>query len=175
MADDPAVEPGRPLQALGESDVRGALGDVGDDRGGVDRGQYDLRGRAARSFLRAEGRQPTRQELLGDGQAGADPQPVTPVGPQSCDAGVHLGPDIQQPGSPLRDHDAFGGQSTCAGEDLSGVLSRATSQEPVAEPAQRVRPVGADSPVTCAELRLQGYDVITSRVFASPSALAWKA
>lgn len=35
-------------------------------------------------------------------------------------------------------------------------------------------PVGADNPVTCAELRLQSHDVITSRVFASPSTHAWE-
>jgi hypothetical protein len=33
--------------------------------------------------------------------------------------------------------------------------------------------VGADNPVTYAELWLQGHDVITSEVFTSPSTHAW--
>ena len=49
MADDPAAQPGRPPRSLDEAEIRGPLGDVADDRLGVDRGQYDIGGRAARS------------------------------------------------------------------------------------------------------------------------------
>ena len=35
-------------------------------------------------------------------------------------------------------------------------------------------PVGADNPVTYAELRLESHDVITSKALVSPSAQAWK-
>src|SRR5207245_1589879 len=48
MADDPAAQPGRPPRSLDEAQIRGPLSDVADDRLGVDRGQHDIGGRAAR-------------------------------------------------------------------------------------------------------------------------------
>ncbi len=80
MADDPAAQPGGLVRALGEPDVRRAFGDLGDDRLGVALGQNDIGGGAPRALGgRAEGRQPGRQEQLGDGGTGADPQQAAPV------------------------------------------------------------------------------------------------
>ncbi|WP_405888983.1 metallophosphoesterase [Streptomyces sp. NBC_01136] len=39
---------------------------------------------------------------------------------------------------------------------------------------ERSHPVGADNPVTHAELRLEGHGVITSKALVSPSAHAWE-
>ena len=115
MADDPAAQPGGPPRSLDEAQIRGPLGDVADDRLGVDRGQHDIEGRAARVAGRGpERRQPGRQQLLGDGRAGADPQPAAPVSAQRGDPGVQPGRHLEQPGRPLRDHRALGGQGRTA-------------------------------------------------------------
>ena len=48
MADDPAAQPGGPPRSLDDPQIRGPLGYVADDRLGIDRGQHDIGGRAAR-------------------------------------------------------------------------------------------------------------------------------
>jgi hypothetical protein len=95
--------------------LRRPFGLVGPDLLGhgvaVGGGQHDLRGGLpAVPGGCLQGYQPSGQELLGDGQAGAHPQPGLVVAAERGQARVEFAGDRQQPGGPLRHHDALRGQ-----------------------------------------------------------------
>ena len=116
VADDPAAQALRAGRAFDEAQVGRACLDLRGDGIAVSRGQQDLGRRLAAMPGRGlQGDEPSGQELLGNGQAGAHPQPHLVITPERGQPGIEFARDRKQPGGPFGDDHALGGEHRSAG------------------------------------------------------------
>jgi hypothetical protein len=98
---DPGPQPPRRGRALDEAEIHAVLRDRAGHRLAVGRDQGDLGGLAAGlCVLSAQRDQPGGHQVLGDGEAGCDPQLGVPGPAQAGDAAVELarlGPQRRRP------------------------------------------------------------------------------
>jgi hypothetical protein len=111
VADHAAAQACWAGRSLDEAQVGCASPDPPGDGVAVGGGQDDLGRRLAPVLgVCLQRYQPAGQELLGDGQAGARPEPGLVVAAERGEPGIKFGRDREQPGGPFGDDDPLGGE-----------------------------------------------------------------